>query len=454
MPAPVDFPIHYYSQVKNHQQCCGKGAVIEYVSDSSPEINYLKIDPDVPLHEDQRPCIKGHADQGDQYAYSSTFFVIQHFKPDIVMPINDLWGLYNIASIANRKCFKFVPYLAIDSDCLFPGIENPMHRPGLPPINTLPVLGTTDRIIVFTNWAKDVVNRTVTAVTGNKQLTNIGVIPHGVDTSVWKQLPNKKELREKYFKLGDDVFLLGSVARNQPRKRLDAIMETMRIFIDKYEKPGKKLMCYFHCSLKDKMGWDLIWLARWYKVEDRCIFDNRLQPGVGPENEQLNEIVNCFDAHISLTNSEGWHLPALETAAAGVPNVITNYSAHADWGKDTHLFVKVKAYYHEPVTNFIKAVADTDHAAKQIQLLYNSKKMWEDYSKRGVKLGNKLEWSKVCEQWVELFDSIDVSQLEQDRYKNVILEEIPENNPMALKYFPDDKTTPPQEEKDDSNQSK
>ena len=440
---PLEFEIDYYSQVKNHTQCCNRGPVIEFTPKGKPPIQYLKVDPSTPLHDNQTVCPHGKDDGSDQYAYTSIYFVIQHFKPDIVMPINDLWGLYNIAHLANKANFKFVPYLAIDSDCMFPGIENPQHRPGLPPINTLPVLGNTHKIVVFTDWAKDVINKTILKVTGGKILNNIEVVPHGVDTNIWKPLDNKQELRNKYFKIKDKVFLVGSIARNQPRKRLDGIFETMRKFIDKYEdNQTGKLMFYFHCALKDRMGWDLPWLAKWYEVEDRCIFDDRLKPGAGPTDEQLNEIVNCFDAHLSLTNSEGWHLPALETAAAGVPNVITNYSAHADWGKDTHLFCKVKAWYHEPVTNFLKAVADTDHAAKQLDLLYHSPKMRESYSKKGIALGKKLDWKNVCEQWKTLLDTVDVSELKADRYNNTMLNVNPKENPMAIKYLPADPDAP------------
>lgn len=438
VPVALDLKIDYYSPLKDHSHCCGKGVVIEHKSTEKPELEYITFHDKVHLHSNQKPCFKAPNDGSDQYAYTSIVFVIQHFKPDIVVPINDIWALYNIAHLVNRECFKFVPYLAIDSDCLFPHIENPAHRPGLPSINSTAVLGSADKIVVFTEWAKNVINKTVMKVTKGKQLNNIIVIPHGVDISEWKPLSNKQELRKKYFNIDDSVFLIGSIARNQPRKRLDAIFPIMRKFIDQYEKPNKKIMCYFHCCLTDKMGWDLLWLARWYNLEDRCIFDPNLKPGSGPTVDDFNEMINCFDVHLSLTNSEGWMLPALETAAAGIPNVITKYSAHADWGKDTFLFVKIAAYFHDAVTNFIKAIADNDHAASQIKLLYDSPKMHRDYSNRGIKLAEKLQWKNICAQWVKLFDSIDVSDLKPDRYDTIPIELDSKHSPMAIKFLPND----------------
>lgn len=820
IPAPPEFDIDYYSQTKDHSKCCNRGNVIEYRPAGSDEIKFLNINPQVDEHENQNRCIKGANANGDHYGYDSVYFVVQHFKPDIVIPINDIWGLYNISHLKNRKGFKFIPYLAIDSECMFPILNAPENRPGLPPIEPIKVIGSTDKTIVFTDWAKDVINKTCKIVTKGKELNNMATIPHGVDTSVWRPLgeEKKRELRKSIFGIDDSVFLLGSIARNQPRKRLDAIFDTLRKFIDKYEDPKRKVMCYFHCALQDHLGWNLLWLAKYYGVEDRCIFDKTLKPGAGPTDEQLNEITNCFDVHLMLTNSEGWcepegtlivtnsgikpiekiqkdeivishtgkerrviqplsreydgrligfkylgnsstvwftpnhrllvansrlerewipanfvnkkhylcfpkpqtkeidtmidvnamiarysdydnvvvkddmlivpktrsrpfpaklvltedlaelfgnyiaegscehggiklsinktsdeiirknaynfaekynlicsshimdrnrenvnitsktlsaffksfnngahrkripieifdilknnkalckqfingafegdgycssknglvyttvseelayqmkylfatlgmyskiystkrkehrdsfvvqiqdyktlvkcktfvsklkdiniekksdntfieeddeyfyipirkeyskeytgtvynlsveddesyiaegvavHncLPALETAAAGVPNVITNYSAHADWGKGTHLFCKVGGWEHEPRTGFIKAIADTNNAAHQLKLLYSNKKMLKEYSSKGVKLGKKLDWENVCKQWEELIDKVDVSDLEEDRYSSdelrLLTEEEEMNKKFELKSFGD-----------------
>lgn len=443
IPSPIEFDIDYYSQAKDHSKCCNRGTLIEYKPAGSSEVKFINIEPNVGEHENQNRCIKGANAGGDHYGYDSVYFVIQHFKPDIVIPINDIWGLYNISHLKNRKGFKFVPYLAIDSECMFPILNSPENRPGLPPIEPIKVIGSTDKTIVFTDWAKDVVNKTCRIVTKGKELNNMHTIPHGVNTTIWKphDIERRKELRKSIFSIDDSIFLLGSVARNQPRKRLDAIFDTMRKFIDKYEDPKRKIMCYFHCALQDQLGWNLLWMAKYYGIEDRCMFDKTLKPGAGPTDKELNDIVNCFDVHISLTNSEGWHLPALETAAAGVPNIITKYSAHADWGKDTHLFCKVAGWRHEPSTGFIKAIADTNNAAHQLNLLYSNKKMLKEYSKKGIKLGKKLDWENVCKMWEELLDSIDISDLKEDRYSSdelrLLTKEEEMNKKFELKSFGD-----------------
>ena len=403
----MDLPISYYSVIKDHTKCCNRGHLIEHYDKANKRVVMLVPNLSVEEHQSQEFCPNAGNLPTDAFAQDSCFFVIQHFKPDIVIGINDIWGLYHINYLRNRESFVYVPYLAVDSEC-FP-LRIAPQRKELPPIETLKFFAGANKVVVFTPWAQETINTTCRIGTQGKIPNNIEVIPHGVDTQSFRPLDNKLELRQKYFSLSDDVFLMGTIQRNQPRKRLDAIFQLMRLFIDKYENPrGKKLYCHFHSSINDPLGWDLIWLANYYNVVDRCIFDNKLRPGFGIPVDILNEIINTYDVHVSLTNSEGWGLPILETMSAGVPNIVTDYSAHGDWSKGTALQVKLAAKIHEIKTNHIKGIADIDHAARQLKLLYSAEKMQRDYSSRGLKLAEELDWKNVCVKWDELLEKIEV----------------------------------------------
>jgi len=219
----------------------------------------------------------------------------------------------------------------------------------------------------------------------------------------------------------DEIFLIGSVNRNQPRKRLDAIMQILKILIDKYEKPdGKRFYVHFHCAIEDSHGWDLPWLSRYYGVENRVILDPNLKPGVGVPDHILNYIMNSYDVHLVPTNSEGWGLSILETMACGIPNVISDYSAHGDWAKGSALMIKLAARIHEPITNHIKGIIDVEHAAEQIASLYNDHKLQKEYRKKSFQLAEKLQWKNVCEEWNLLLNNMDITNLSPTRYDPII----------------------------------
>ena len=434
----IKHPIDYYTVLKNHGKCCGKGDIIEHRPKDSNVTQYLVPTLSVPHHKDQNFCNRAPNIESDLYGQDSCFFVIQHFKPDIVIPINDIWGLYHYNYLLNRNNYIFAPYLAIDSEC-FPAKINP-QKPNMPIIDTLKFVSGTNKVIVFTEFAKNTLNETVKLITGDKEANNIAIIPHGVDRNLFKPLDNKSELREKYFHLSPDkdIFLLGVVSRNQVRKSFDLLMMSLKIFIDRYEKPNKKLLCHFHCAMEDRMGWDLVHLAKYYGVLDRCIFDNKLMPGMGVPEPILNEIMNSYNAHILLSTAEGWGLSILETMSAGIPNIVSNFSAHGDWTEDAVLKVKIAAKFHEVRTNHRRAIADVNHAAKQINLLYNSPKLCREYSKKSIQLADKLQWKNVCDKWIELIDSFDISKFTEDRYNSEIINNklIPEfpKNPINTEF--------------------
>jgi len=412
-----DLNIEYYTPIMSHKQCeCGNDLLIEHYSDGVVE----HIAPQTGLELIHYPCDKGVNNKADPYGFESAYYVIEHFKPDIVIPINDVWGMYKLNFLKNRKNFKLLPYLAVDSECFPVQIKNKDN------INTMQFVDMCDKLVVFTDWARKTINKTAKLAI-NKTFDNIEIIPHGVDQSKFYDLDDRDGLISKLFKLDpNNVFIIGSVNRNQPRKRLDAIFQILQILKDKYEKKnGRKYMVHFHCAVADSHGWDLRWLARYYGVEDRVILDERLKPGVGVPDDLLNMIMNTYDVHLVPTNSEGWGLSILETMSCGIPNVISDYSAHGDWAKGVALKIKLVAKIHEPITNHIKGIVDINHAAKQISLLYNSKEMIKDYKKRSLKLAEKLQWKNVVVKWKELIDEIDISSLTSDRYERInITEEV------------------------------
>ena len=81
------------------------------------------------------------------------------------------------------------------------------------------------------------------------------------------------------------------------------------------------------------------------------------------------------------------------------------------------------------------------YPAKQLELLYNSTKMCKDYSNRGIKLGEKLQWDKVTDIWVNELNAIPLD-FKEDRFKDIDPEivtrelEKAENRQMNLKYLP------------------
>jgi len=70
-----------------------------------------------------------------------------------------------------------------------------------------------------------------------------------------------------------------------------------------------------------------------------------------------------------------------------------------------------------------------------MKLIAEGKKYAEEWSKKGVKLGKKLDWDNVAKMWEDLFDSIDVSDLSDGRYDEPFVAN-PAAQDFNLKFFP------------------
>ncbi len=131
---------------------------------------------------------------------------------------------------------------------------------------------------------------------------NYNVIPHGTDLSAFHQL-DQKECRKKYG-IKEDIFLVGNVNRNQPRKRLDLTIRAFAQFAK--DKPDAYLL--LHSVRNDSGGWDLRQLASYYGLEDRVISSHKFFQDKTATIEELNEIYNTLDVQLNTGGGEGWGL--------------------------------------------------------------------------------------------------------------------------------------------------
>lgn len=67
---------------------------------------------------------------------------------------------------------------------------------------------------------------------------------------------------------------------------------------------------------------------------------------LGPSNEELNEIYNCSDVFVRITEVEGFGFPAMEASTVGIPIVVSDIQTYRDiYGNS--------AVYTEPDSDFI-----------------------------------------------------------------------------------------------------
>jgi len=178
------------------------------------------------------------------------------------------------------------------------------------------------------NILKKIENPVAMSMFGQKQVKeyhdlDVAHIPHGVNTELFFKVSDEQKeiLKQKYGLNGK--FVIGTVARNQPRKHLDRTLKTMRLLLDKM--PNAVL--FFHLDPDDLAQplWKIRSLIQKFGLENRVIFSG-MKAHQGFPASQMNEIYNVMDCFFLSTSGEGFGIPIIEAMACEIPVVATSYT--------------------------------------------------------------------------------------------------------------------------------
>lgn len=366
----------------------------------------------------------GRITQEDKYSHKSFPGFVEKFKPDLVWTLGDMWMVDHVAQSPNRKSFKWVAYFPID------GHPSP------------------------SKWGKTVENMDVAVTYGKYGLevikhrspkANLKYIYHGVDSAAFTPLAHKDRIlaRKTLIGIDENKVVIGIVARNQPRKAFDKLFEAYFHIINgayikcescgkitsfKYDLIDKKISptskCKHCCSFNVKKGeprddvrvyihgaivdcgWDLLDLQADFNLQGKVLVNGALKIGVGVSEHTLNGVYNSFDIFTLPTRGEGFGLPILEAMSAGVPVVVTDYSAHPEWVTGRGELVPPAVLESEPLTNIRRAVIDIDEYVESLLRLIDNPDLRTKYSKLGREQAESMDWKIICKQWEGLIDEV------------------------------------------------
>jgi glycosyltransferase involved in cell wall biosynthesis len=196
----------------------------------------------------------------------------------------------------NRPNFKSMIYFPVDSE---------------PRLSDLKVLQFFDEVVTYTEYAKSVMKPLIS----DTQFKKIKIIPHGTNGSDFYPYSDADKLKAKKEMFGsEDVFVFGSVNRNQVRKDFGSLIMGFAMF---KHTSGANALLYLHCNPIDPMGINIYRLCERVGLEvgKDVIVPKDYSENKGCTLEELNKIYNSFDCFITTTTSEGWGLTITEAMA-------------------------------------------------------------------------------------------------------------------------------------------
>ena len=367
--------------------------------------------------EDQREVDEYNSMSSYQFGEWRFEDVLLDFKPDIVCDIRDWWMIEYQQRSVYRDFYHWMIMPTIDSA--------PQQE------EWLATYMDADTVFTYSEYGRDVLNEEAGSGSSVADICSPGA-------NLEKFFPvDDKIAHRAAHGFQDDVFIIGTVMRNQKRKLYPELISAFSKYIKTYPEESKDVFLYLHTTYPDH-GWDIPRLIRESSVCDRilmtykcndcgfvfpsffqesltsCVACGKLEarpPSAqdGVTTEQLCDIMNFFDVYVQYSICEGVCMPQVEAACCGVPVMSVDYSAMESVVRKIDGYpIKVKTLFRELETHSLRAYPDNDDLIDKLREIINTPyPVRMAKGKRAYDCAVKnYSWDESAKNWESAIDSV------------------------------------------------
>lgn len=343
--------------------------------------------------------------------------VLLDFLPDVVMDIRDWWML----EYQQRSPFRDLFHWAI-----MPTVDAAPQHPQW--INTFQ---SADAVFAYSEFGRD---------TLLEQCDNLNFVDIASPAASHAFQPVKdKDAHKESMGLDPNSFIIGTVMRNQRRKLYPDLFQAFRQFLDQTKNGNVFLYCHKYYP---DIGWETPQLLDRFGLNNRVLFSYKcsdcqdlevdfFQDCVGYCNKckklkkqlvgidnpidehELNKVYNVFDLYVQYANSEGFGMPQLEAACAGLPVISTYYSAMKSVVDNiAGTGIKPVAYSMEAETGCYRAVPDNDKFVKILEAFVSNPKALRHKGLKTAEMAREnYSWDTTADIWAKHISTVPMRDL-------------------------------------------
>ncbi len=340
------------------------------------------------------------------FGFDTVLNYLMKYKPNILLTMADLGkqsGWIKGVNEARKRGWrgKWIMYSPIDCH------QWAIHWDG--------ILQISDINLAMSNFGVEMFEK--------HNISNVKVIPVGVDTKTYIQKSNREERRIKYSI--NNKFVCGFVGRNQTRKMIPYMIRGFANFA----KGKDDVILLLHTDAAPPGGegrGNVIdgMVYKFGKETDQSLFDAKkimltesnlgivARQGISPEH--MNDVYNLMDLYLYPTGGEGFGMPALESQSAGVPILMSNNTTGPELAGSTGELIDMLKDKYERIVGIIgtngveNLIPDDKHVAILLEKYYADwkagGKLLKEMSEKSRKLALAYDWDVIVKRWIKLFE--------------------------------------------------
>lgn len=327
-----------------------------------------------------------HPIRRDRFGSDVLLGYLHRLQPHFVITLADIWWMSFLTEPPVQRYLdlsgtRWVHYYPVDG----------ADPEGRLPAGWVKVLAAADLPVAMSRFGLE-----VSAACG----IAAAYIPHGVDTELFRPPPDKAAAKARLGYEGRLVVL--SDARNQPRKLLPRLLDIFAAFA--HDKPD--VLLHLHADPDDDAA-----RSDLYRYDLRQDIDAlgltarvRFTPGFrmrasgGIPLERLAEIYAAADVHLLTSWGEGFGLPNLQAASAGVVPLALGYTASRELVAGHGFALPAEAGVVDEF-GLVRGLVDREAAVAALSALYADRALLAEKSRRSREFALGYSWDRIAAEW-------------------------------------------------------
>jgi glycosyltransferase involved in cell wall biosynthesis len=327
-----------------------------------------------------------HPVRREQFGADVLFGYLMRLSPDFVVTLGDVWWMSFLAEPIIQRHFdqsgtRWVLYYPVDG----------ADPDGRLPSGWVKVLEATDVPIAMSHFGAEVSARCGIAAE---------YIPHGVDLDVFRPPGDRAEAKRAFGY--DGRFVVLSDARNQPRKLLPRTID----IVARAAEQRDEVLLHLHCDPDDDAASSELYAYR--VLEDleqrgiaartRLTANFRMLAAGGLSQRQLAELYAAADVHLLSSWGEGFGLPNLQAAGAGVVPIAGAFAASRELVEGHGFAIEPESHVRDEF-GLVRHFLDRELAVAAIVALCDDRALLAERAAKSRAFALGYGWDPIVDRW-------------------------------------------------------